>query len=305
MILVMGELEEPMIEDVLNELERRGAPVRFISAQEMPGEVSLSVALPGTGSCLRWSDGTTLPLEKVRSIYHRLGFSSFQGLQDYSAAEDAFVSSECMGALTPVLNALPAQGTRVVNPPLASGTNASKPYQTSLIQEIGFSIPETLVTNDAEAAVEFFDRHEGQVIYKSISYVRSIVKQMTAEDLQRLDTLQTCPIQLQEMVAGIDYRVHVIGDQVFAHKILASDADYRYDKQAQITAYELEPATRQRCIQVARRLGMEIAGVDLRRTPAGQAYCFEVNPSPAFSWYEVRTGQPITESLCDLLLQPL
>ncbi len=302
MILVMGELEEPMIEDVLDELESRGAEVCFISAQELPGEVSLSVALPGLGSCLRWSDGAVLPLEKVTSIYHRLGFSSFQGLEDYSQAEDAYVSSECMGALTPVLNSLPA---RVVNPPLASGTNASKPYQTSLIQEVGFSIPETLITNDAEAAAEFFERHGGEVIYKSISYVRSIVKQMQASDLVRLDTLRTCPIQLQQKVAGIDYRVHVIGEEVFAHKILASDADYRYDKQAEISAFELDPATRARCIAVARRLGMEIAGVDLRRTPEGEAYCFEVNPSPAFSWYEVRTGQPITSALCDLLQRPL
>ena len=302
MILVLGELEEPMIEDVLEELERRGAPLCFISAQDLPGEVSLSVALPGVGSCLRWSDGATLPLEKVQSIYHRLGFNSFQGLADYSEAEEAYVSAECMGALTPVLNSLPA---RVVNPPLASGTNASKPYQTSLIQEVGFCIPETLVTNDPEAALEFFEQHGGEVIYKSISYVRSIVKQMKVADLERLDTLATCPIQLQQKVPGIDYRVHVIGDEVFAHKILASDADYRYDKQAEITAFELDPKIRTRCIAVARRLGMEIAGVDLRCTPDGDAYCFEVNPSPAFSWYEVRTGQPITEALCDLLQKPL
>ena len=55
-------------------------------------------------------------------------------------------------------------------------------------------------------------------------------------------------------------------------------------------------------IDLARILDMEIAGVDLRITPDGEAYCFEVNPSPAFSWYEVRTGQPITSALCDLLM---
>lgn len=304
MILIMGDLEEPMIEDVLEELEERGAPVRFVSSDEMPGDVTLSVALPGPGSCLRWaSDGEVLPLEEIQSIYHRVGFSSFQGLEEYSAEEETFVASECMGALTPVLNSLPA---RVVNPPLSSGTNASKPYQCTLVQEAGFFVPETLVTNDPEEAAEFFERHHGQVIYKSISYVRSIVKKMTREDLQRLDTLRTCPIQLQEMVPGTDYRVHVIGDEdLFAHQILAGDADYRYDKKAEITAYDLDHDTRQRCFQVARHLRMHIAGVDLRRTPDGRVYCFEVNPSPAFSWYEVRTGQPITEALCDLLQRPL
>jgi hypothetical protein len=28
------------------------------------------------------------------------------------------------------------------------------------------------------------------------------------------------------------------------------------------------------------------AGIDLRRTPAGEWFCFEVNPSPAFSWFD-------------------
>lgn len=304
MILIMGDLEEPMIEDVLEELESRGAPVRFVSSDELPGEVTVSVALPGSGSCLRWSsDGEVLPLEKVRSVYHRLGFQSFQGLADYSGEEEAFVAAECMGVLTPVLNGLKA---RVVNPPLSSGTNASKPYQCMLVREAGFSVPETLVTNDPQSALEFYERHQGRVIYKSISYVRSIVRQMTSEDLGRLDTLRTCPIQLQEMVEGNDYRVHVIGDEdIFAHQILADEADYRYDKQANITAFDLDDETQERCLRLARSLRMHIAGVDLRLTPEGEFYCFEVNPSPAFSWYEVRTGQPITEALCDLLQRPL
>lgn len=158
-------------------------------------------------------------------------------------------------------------------------------------------------TGPPEDAAEFFDLHNGQVIYKSISYVRSIVKKMKKEDLARLDTLRTCPVQLQEMVPGIDHRVHVIGDRVFAHRIQAEQNDYRYDKQAEIVAHELDPETEERCIDLARILDMEIAGVDLRITPDGEAYCFEVSPSPAFSWYEVRTGQPITSALCDLLVQ--
>lgn len=174
------------------------------------------------------------------------------------------------------------------------------------IGQNGSSIPPPIVggfTGPPEDAAEFFDLHNGQVIYKSISYVRSIVKKMKKEDLARLDTLRTCPVQLQEMVPGIDHRVHVIGDRVFAHRIQAEQNDYRYDKQAEIVAHELDPETEERCIDLARILDMEIAGVDLRITPDGEAYCFEVSPSPAFSWYEVRTGQPITSALCDLLVQ--
>lgn len=299
MILVLGDLDEPMVEDLLDELDRRQQDYCHLSSDQIPHDVSISVALPHAESGLEWSDGTRLPWHQVKSVYHRLGFATFEEEEDYSEAEKSFAAVEFMGALIPILNNLDA---RVANRPFSSSTNASKPFQTSLIQKAGFSIPETLVTSDPDDARDFYELHDGLVIYKSISYIRSIVEQMNEEDLDRLDTLLTCPVQLQQMVPGGDFRVHVMGEQVFAHKIEATENDYRYDKEAEIVAFDLDKETEAKCIDVARRLNMEIAGVDLRVTPDGETYCFEVNPSPAFSWYEVRTGQPITSALCDLLM---
>ena len=299
MIVVMGELDEPMIEDTLDELTERGVPCCHLAPHHFPQNASLTAALPKADGGIRWSDGTRVLWKDVTAIYHRLGFTDFETEDEYSEAEEAYASSEFMGLLNPILNTLPV---RVVNRPLASSTNASKPFQTSLIQQAGFFVPETLVTNDPEDAAEFYHLHGGEVIYKSISYVRSIVKKMQAEDLDRLDTLRTCPVQLQQMVPGIDHRVHVMGERVFAHRIQAVENDYRYDKQAEIVAHQLDEETEERCVELARILDMEIAGVDLRITPDGDVFCFEVNPSPAFSWYEVRTGQPLTGALCDLLM---
>jgi glutathione synthase/RimK-type ligase-like ATP-grasp enzyme len=42
-------------------------------------------------------------------------------------------------------------------------------------------------------------------------------------------------------------------------------------------------------------------GIDLKLTPDGEYYCFEVNPSPGFVYYERYTGQPISAALADLL----
>ena len=48
---------------------------------------------------------------------------------------------------------------------------------------------------------------------------------------------------------------------------------------------------------------MEFAGIDLKVTPENEVYCFEVNPSPAFSYYENNTGQPIAEGLAHRLME--
>lgn len=299
MIVVFGSQEESMIGGVCGELQRRKAPLLWLDNAHMPASARLYHS-PDGGLEIKVDD-QWLEIPSSASIYHRLGFSKFQGMDDYSEEESRFVEMECATALQ---NALNAHRGLVVNPPWRSGSNASKPYQSGLFGEFGFRTPETLVTNLPDAARVFYEALEGRVIYKSISYVRSMVQRMTEADLDRLDTLANCPVQLQEAIEGFDVRVHVVGDEVFPCRIEAEGSDYRYDKEAEISPWELPDPWSERCVQLARKLGLWLTGIDLRFTPDGEVVCFEANPSPAFTWYEARTEQPITECLCDLLQFP-
>jgi hypothetical protein len=44
-------------------------------------------------------------------------------------------------------------------------------------------------------------------------------------------------------------------------------------------------------------MGLRFSGIDMRITPDGQVVCFEVNPCPAYTYYEGHTGQPIARAL--------
>ena len=46
---------------------------------------------------------------------------------------------------------------------------------------------------------------------------------------------------------------------------------------------------------------MALTGVDLRRDLDGEWWCFEVNPSPGFTFYQTHTGQPIGHAVADML----
>lgn len=301
MILVMGPSGDPMVECVAEELEARDAPFAVAFLHEIPSTIRLRLALPPAGSALLYPEGAVLPLDEVTAIYHRVGFANYEVAEDYGEDEVQYVNQECQAALGGWLNSAPGL---VVNRPVASGSNASKPYQLSVIRDFGFSVPETLLTNLPGSAREFYEAHQGQVIYKSISYTRSIVQKMTEEDLARLEALRHCPLQLQSFVPGTDVRVHVVGDRgVFASLIESEKSDYRYDRGSVIVPHELPPEVEDRCLELAAGLGLVLAGIDLRITPEGEVFCFEVNPSPAFQWYEARTGQPITACLCDMLVE--
>ena len=105
-------------------------------------------------------------------------------------------------------------------------------------------------------------------------------------------------------LAGIDVRAHVV-DRECGYRDHQSIIDYRYARRAggsaELRATELATETADKCIALARGLGLPFAGIDLKITPDGEVFCFEVNPCPAFSFYESNTGQPIAASLARYL----
>ncbi len=194
---------------------------------------------------------------------------------------------------------------RVVNRSGPMGSNSSKPYQAQLVQEQGFAVPETLVTNDPELVRDMKDRH-GKLVYKSVSGVRSIVQTLEDEDWPRLERIRWCPVQFQVYVEGTNVRVHVVDREVFATAVKTTATDYRYadrefGAETELSPFELPCEVADRCIRVARALDLPFAGIDLMQTPEGDFVCLEVNPSPAFSYYQANTGQPIARAVARYL----
>jgi len=187
------------------------------------------------------------------------------------------------------------------------GSNSSKPYQAQLIRAQGFAVPETLITNDPDLVHEFRHRHK-KVVYKSISSIRSIVQMLGEKDLARLEHILWCPTQFQAFVAGTNVRVHTVDTTVFATAIATDATDYRYTSlqgsaEAKLYPIELSKELAERCINLAQALELPFAGIDLKITPDNQVYCFEVNPSPAFSYYELNTGQDISDAVARYLAE--
>jgi glutathione synthase/RimK-type ligase-like ATP-grasp enzyme len=178
------------------------------------------------------------------------------------------------------------------------GSNSSKPYQAQLIRQHGFEVPETLITNDPEQVLAFYS-HQAKIIYKSISGVRSIVQTFEEKDRARLQAVRLCPTQFQRHVEGTDVRVHVVEEEVYPTLVQSLATDYRYARtqvgeSAKLTPTTLPDEVADKCIRLTRDLGLAFAGIDLRVTPDGLVYCFEVNPCPGFSYFESNTGQPIS-----------
>ncbi|HEY1294110.1 MAG TPA: RimK domain-containing protein ATP-grasp [Chloroflexota bacterium] len=301
--LVWGIATEPPIATVLHELERRGAPTVFLNQHQVL-QTQLEVCLEESSGIVRGvlttPDGC-YQLEEVAALYARPYDS--RSLQSVASAgigsaawRHAVAFDEAAWAWAESTSAL------VVNRLGPTSTNGSKPFQLERIRDVGFSIPATLITTDPVAADAFWHAH-GDVVYKSISSTRSIVAPLGEAHRTRLSDVATCPTQFQARVVGTDFRVHVVGDDVFACRIESSAPDYRYpDAYEVVIAADTLPAdVAERCVHAARLLGLHVAGIDLRRTCADEWFCFEVNPSPAFTYFEAASGLPIGGAIADLL----
>jgi glutathione synthase/RimK-type ligase-like ATP-grasp enzyme len=186
----------------------------------------------------------------------------------------------------------------IVNRPSAEGTNHSKLRQTMQIRECGFCTPDSLVTNEPRRILDF-RASRGSLVYKSLSSVRSVVKELS---IAELPTGPMGPVLVQERIRGVNVRVHVVGQRTFACMIESDGVDYRYAS-SRIVVVELEQSVARRCVALTRRLGLLVSGIDLIVTPAGDWYCLEVNPNPGFTAFDRSQEQVIAGAVAELLLQ--
>ena len=302
LILLWGLASDPPMAAVREQVRLLGAPTVFADqAAVLETEIDLEV-----GETVKASiqiRGESFDLAAVTAAY----------LRPYISCELPAIASAGPGSapwqhaaladdvLTTWVGISPAF---LVSPFAAMAGNNSKPYQLEQIRRQGWSTPETLITTDPEAVRDFWNRH-GDVIYKSVSGIRSRVSRLGPEHRERFTDVGSCPTQFQAYVPGRDHRVHVVGDEVFACEVCCDADDYRYpgEGDVEIRACTLPREIEDRCRKTARAVGLPVTGIDLRRTPADEWHCFELNPSPGFTFYEGRTGQPIAQSIARLLMQ--
>lgn len=294
MIGLFGRGDDPCIVRVREAAEDLGIPHVVIDEDRLdPASVRVDVREDGVGAVLRTIDGV-IDLDRLTGVYARA----------LGPADPTPGAVEVSGLLTQWLD---VTDVPVMGRPMSMYSNGSKPHQARLIAAAGLAVPTTLVTNEPDAVREFGSAH-GRVIFKSISGIRSIVQEVDDAARSRIDRVRDLPTQFQARVEGTDVRVHVVGRAVFATRIFSEALDYRYAARdgldCDLRPSTLRPEVEEACVRVAVALDLPLAGIDLRVGDDGTVTCFEVNPMPAFSYYESNTGQPIAAAVAAFLDRP-
>jgi glutathione synthase/RimK-type ligase-like ATP-grasp enzyme len=303
-VLVYGLVTNEIVELVCARLEAMKRPYFLVDESYWAEPTTLSVQVDGNASHGWIARGQELlPLDQIRGVYLRV--EEYRGLRRWPQIPEEQEHAAHVEARLAFLSLIHGLPCPVMNRTGASQSNHSKVYQQQLIQQHGFRVPRTLATSVPEAARAFVADCPAGAIYKSLSSIRSIVERIDDAALARLHLLANCPSQLQEYIPGMDIRVHVVGDECFTAEIETEVIDYRYavskGSTARMRAATLPAEVHERCLSLVRSLGLLLGGVDFRRTPEGEYVCLEVNPMPAFLWYERAAGLPISSAIARAL----
>jgi ATP-grasp ribosomal peptide maturase len=315
-VLVLTQQLDGHADQVIAELNRREIPVLRFDTADFPQRATL-VARTEKGS---W-EGTlvtgerSLELGQIASVLYRRP-TPFEPDPALSPSGQQFASAEARMAIGGLLRSAKCAW---VNHPEKIVSADYKPWQLQVASHCGLEIPASLVTNEPAAVFDFFERCQGQLIYKTLSgglimsesgeAVSIYTSRVTLDDLRMESArVRSTACLFQELVPKkVELRITIVGTHVFAVEISYRDPDAAaldwrtaYHK-LQYRVYNLPEEISYTCLVLVRRLGLLFAAIDMIVTPDDRYVFLEANACGQWSWIQNATGLPICETLVDLL----
>lgn len=289
---------------VMKALDLRGVPYFRFNTDQFPTCVIATYSPP---NYLVFDDGsTTVSGDRIKSVWYRrhvapaLPSEIKRGVTDFCERETrAFLEGSLANLST----------NRWLSSPQAIAVAERKLHQLKIASEIGFTIPDTLVTNEPSAVTEFADGR--RIVAKAVrsGYISSetgnqaiFTSEIGTNDLCDLDGLSLAPVIFQELVEKVsDVRVTLIGEKVFAAEILSqsresSRVDWRAtdDPNLEHRKYDLPQDTSELCRRLLNRFGLGFGAIDLVLNSKGELIFLEINPNGEWVWIEDQLGFPIS-----------
>ena len=310
-VLVVTASYDVAAEYVVDALRRRGTRAFRLDTDLFPSRFAATFRPP---SDITFGDKkTTLSGDRVKSVWYRRHVRP-ELPEELSAGVRDFCEREVRAFLDGVLGSL--QTDRWMSSPVAIARAERKPFQLAVASQLGFQIPETVMSSDAAEVVAEAGKH--RLVAKAISsgYVASpdgnraiFTSTVRPQDLAELDGLSVSPVTFQQLIDKTsDIRVTVVGEEAFAAEILSqghpsSRTDWRATEDPFLPhrVHNLPPDIEALCLRLVNTLGLVFGAIDLALKDDGSYVFFEINPNGEWLWIEDQLAFPISDRIAQWL----
>lgn len=216
-----------------------------------------------------------------------------------------------------------SRGVFVVNCEDAKLNANSKINQLIVAEQLGFTIPRTLVTTSTIEVKKYLDECDtltviskpmkAKVVSHDEYYVASLAREVEKTEIETyISTRDTIdyPLFLQEKINKVvDLRVTVIGNQIFGCQIetrndTKAEVNWLLTKERKYTAAQLPVEVERKCIDYLRHFKLQYGAFDFVVNELGEYVFLECNTNGEYLWVELETGLPLSQAMANLLLSP-
>jgi hypothetical protein len=193
----------------------------------------------------------------------------------------------------------------------------NKIHQLSIAKDIGFKIPDTIVTNDHSLLRSFIEKNNADIIIKPIRQgkikqargFRSIfTNKVNSDIINDLADFHLTPCIFQQNIKkDYELRVTIVGDKVFSAKVDSqrleeTRIDWR-KKKLSFQPYELPEGISNKCLALTKNLNLSFGAIDLIKNKDGEYIFLEINPNGQWAWLEIETGLKISDEIINFLTE--
>jgi glutathione synthase/RimK-type ligase-like ATP-grasp enzyme len=267
-------------------------------------------------TAIEGSDFRILDEDRPRAVWRRRPAHALLGASLHPA-DLSFAETQCSVFRRAALSVF-AEDSFWVNPPDAANRASRKILQHKLALTVGFSVPDTLYTNDPQKIRDFIRDHGGIAVYKPFRGVvwrdanyswAPFTSAVTEATLVDSELLQLVPGIYQELIPkAYEIRITAMGRQLFAAKILSQETesgklDWRKSySDLRMEPLELTPELSSLCLSLMSRLDIVFGCFDIVVTPQGDHFFLEVNEMGQFLFVERLTDLPLLDAFSEFLL---
>ncbi|MBN3884463.1 MAG: MvdC family ATP-grasp ribosomal peptide maturase [Nostoc sp. JL34] len=306
------------IDRVAEALSKKGAQPFRLDTDKFPLEVQLTAQFDKSKSYHKLEYGThSISTEQVQAVWMRRIWEPELSKELAPKYREACIR-ESQATLDAFWDSL--KEARWVDDLEQINAAHNKLRQLRVASEVGFVIPQTVITNKAESAREFFHQVNGKMVSKLLTALSRSMEANSSfflytsavkeEDLQDAELLRYCPMVFQEQIPKqSELRVVYVNGNVFvgaldASVYTASKVDWRKPgvETGSWLHHQLPDEVVHRLKAFMGKFGLLFGALDFILTPSGEYVFLEVNPIGEWGMLEKDLDLPIASAIADALI---
>jgi glutathione synthase/RimK-type ligase-like ATP-grasp enzyme len=315
-VLLITNKSDITTDFIVKELKRKGVNFYRLNTEEIGQTIQLSFDFQaGRFFLFDQITLTQLDLLQFKSVFFRRP-EVREHFNDLDNGETDFIRSELFFCLEGIYKIL--DNAFWLNKIDHIRKAENKIYQLLVAQEIGFKIPNSVITNIPEDALSFYMENNSECIIKPIR--TGLISNKENEEIiftskvelddKNASRVQHCPVYLQRLIPKkADIRITVVGTKIFAAKIHSQGSDEaKVDwrkalKPLVYTAIELPTEICEKCFELVKRLQLNFGAIDMILDLDDNFIFLEVNPNGQWAWLERQLNFLIAETITNILIE--